>query len=114
MDNNITLDQIAPNADDAIRRRLKFASTARAFLWCYYQLTKKDTIGFVYTTELAKFLGVTTTRAHQILEGFEQVELMWSKKTGGVFNEYHACKRTDGSLLMTDYVLMAKKTLGLI
>jgi len=115
MDESVTLAQITPDPDDAIRRRIKFASTARALLWCYHQFTKEKPESFVYTSELAKFLGVSTTRSYQILHEFELFGLLWAKRTTSTFNEFHACKHdTTGELVMQKYVILAKKTLGLI
>lgn len=98
-----------PDVEDFMGRRLHHQQSQRNLYWLDFKSKKED---FVYAKELASFMKLTNTRAHQILDELCMVGIM-EKKVVGNLAEYHFVKN-GGHTLLSKYAERAKKMLGLI
>ena len=103
------IEQIEPDQEDFINRRINHISFAKVVFWLGYQSRKQD---FVYASELAKFLKVTHTRAYTILRDLCRAGIM--SKTGATSSliEFRFIKNGQNPLIIK-YTQKAMKTLNL-
>ncbi len=89
--------------------RLKKVTFARILLWLSIKFETND---FVYTNELAKFLGRTMSHAHSLLSDFQRFGLLEKDSVHSSLIMWKPAKNSKENLL-NKYIPHAKKTLGL-
>lgn len=100
------LEKIKPGEQEFIGRRIKHKSFAKMIIWLDYQSRVTD---FIYSTDLAKFLAVSRTRAYEILRELCSINLML-RKNEGAFAEFWFVNN-DHTPKIRKYIEIARKTL---
>lgn len=107
----IKLEDIIPKREDILRARFgRSVSFCRAALWMIIQFENKEQC--IYTTDLKKFLGVTTQRAYMLLRDFCDFGLLYQKKISDNFSEFWPVKN-DGRIKLKGYEDLAKRGMRL-
>ena len=106
-----SIEDIEETKEQIIHRKLNHITFCRVLL--YLNLKLREENDFIYASDLAKFLKVSTTRAYQILRVFENLGLVERKRITSNFTEFHPTIN-QGEIVLKKYVKKAMKTLGLI
>lgn len=101
------ISQLEPSLDEVIDRKLKNLNFAKVMFWL---CNKAHTSKFVYTSELSKFLKVTSTRSYQILRELSDLGLLSRQGSGSVMMEYHFVNNSTKPLIL-NYLNKTKKRL---
>jgi len=106
-----TLDDIKPNIEECIKRRLRYTTFCRTLLFLEYKFNVEK-CDFVYPSELRKFLNLSQQRAYQILSDFVTLKLLEVKKISGNMVEFHPVRDEKGNLVISKYRKEAIKTIN--
>lgn len=105
------LEQIGPGREEFINRRIRHITFAKVVFWLCMKGLKED---FVCSSDLAKFLKVSNTRAYMILNDLCQVGIMWKRFVTSNFVEFWMkVNETTGEKIINEYYSRAKNTLGI-
>lgn len=103
------LNQIAPDRNELINRRINHINFARTIVWL---CIKSETEDFIYSSELSKFLKLSNARSQQILGDFTNIGILKKRFPTSTLVEYWIVKENEESIVL-QYFDRAKKTLGI-
>lgn len=103
------LKEISPDRDELINRRINHINFARTVIWLSIKSRTED---FVYDSELAKFIKVSSARCQQILGDFTNIGILNKRFPTSTLVEYWF-EKENGEPIILQYFERAKKTLGI-
>lgn len=103
------LKEISPDRDELINRRINHINFARTIVWL---CIKSRTEEFIYGSELAEFLKISTSRAQYVLGDLANAGLLKKRFPTGTLVEYWIEKEKEEPIVL-QYFKKAKKTLGI-